>query len=169
MRCGRSAVLRARSPDARRAGLPDTGAMDEDAQGYRHIVVALDGGNESWAALHEAVRIARSSQARLDLLVAIPDGAPAGAREASEDVARRAASRAGDLPVMRYVVEGDPATAIVDHADTLRCDLIVMGCRSRIAPSEKLGESVTTAVSQRARVPVLVVRHIGDDEGLTRS
>ncbi len=132
--------------------------MSRAHEHYRHIVVALDGGDESWSALEEAIRIARASQARLDLLVAIPDNASAGGRTSQLHVLQRAATRAADLPVMSYAIEGDPGSVIIEHAETRQCDLIVMGCRSGIEPDDKLGESVSIAVSQQARVPVVIVR-----------
>ena len=74
------------------------------------------------------------------------------------DILQRAATRAADLPVMRYAIKEDPGSVIPEHAEARQCDLIVMGCRTEIAPDDKLGESVSDVVSQRARVPVLVVR-----------
>ena len=136
--------------------------MTDHSGGYRHIVVALDGGNEAWAALDEAVRLARSSKGRLDLLVAVP----AGSRGADDyaHVAESAAMRAGAFPATTFLVDGDPAAAIIEHADKEQCDLIVMGCRSRLGPHPATSASTTTAVSARACVPILMVRHIDGDE-----
>jgi nucleotide-binding universal stress UspA family protein len=136
--------------------------MTDHRGGYRHIVVALDGGNEAWAALDEAVRLARSSQGRLDLLVAVPVGSPAADDYAH--LAESAALRAGAFPATTFLVDGDPAAAIIEHADKEQCDLIVMGCRSRLGPHPATSASTTTAVAERACVPILMVRHIeGND------
>jgi nucleotide-binding universal stress UspA family protein len=133
--------------------------MTDDSGGYQHIVVALDGGNESWAAFDEALRLARASKGRLDALVAVPEGD--GGDLAG--VAEQAASRAGTYPATMFVVAGEPAAAIVRHAEQQHCDLIVMGCRSRIGAHPARSASTTTAVSDRTRVPLLMVRHIGDE------
>ena len=137
--------------------------MQDTGAGYRHIVVALDGGDESWAALREAIRLARTAHAALDLLVAVPPGAAPSVLEAHHAIARDAMARTRRLPATSYVVEGDPDSAIVEHADSHGCDLIVMGCRSGLGPGGPPTDSITTAVSQRARIPVLIVRNLGDD------
>lgn len=137
-------------------------SMTDHSDGYRHIVVGLDGGNEGWAALDEALRLARSSKGRLDLLVAVPDAT--GGKQSYADIADVAASKAGDLAATTYLVDGDPATALLEHAEREHCDLIVMGCRSRLGPTPATSASTTTAVSERSHVPVLMVRHIVGDE-----
>ncbi len=132
--------------------------MTDRGNGYQHIVVALDGGKEAWAAFDEAVRLARSSSGRLDVLVAVPETSARADADAS--IARVAVARAGAYPTTTFVVEGDPADAIIDHVEQQHCDLIVMGCRSRIGPHPATSASTTTAVSDRSHVPVLLVRHI---------
>jgi nucleotide-binding universal stress UspA family protein len=146
--------------------------MTDHSDGYRRIVVGLDGGDEGWAALDEALRLARSSKGRLDLLVAVPDAAES--KQPYTDIADVAAARAGGLPATTYLVDGDPAAALLEHAEREHCDLIVMGCRSRLGPTPATSASTTTAVSERSHVPILMVRHIVGDElsagaGATRS
>jgi nucleotide-binding universal stress UspA family protein len=140
--------------------------MTDHRDGYQHIVVALDGGAEAWAAFDEAARLARSSNGRLDILVADPDapndGRGRSARHCSH-VAETAVARASDVPATAFVVNGEPASAIVEHADREHCDLIVMGCRSRLGSHPATSASTTTAVSDHTRVPVLLVRQISGD------
>jgi nucleotide-binding universal stress UspA family protein len=138
------------------------GAMTDHNEGYRHIVVGVDGGDEAQAALAEALRLARASKGQLDVLVAVPEGA-ARTRSYAE-IADAAAARAGDLHATTYLVDGDPAEAILRHADREHCDLIVLGCRSRVGPNPATSASTTTAVSERSRVPVLMVRRIAGDD-----
>jgi nucleotide-binding universal stress UspA family protein len=145
--------------------------MADRSAGFQHIVVALDGGDEAWAAFDQALRLARSSNGRLDVLVADPAG-PHGPGVTYTQIAESAVARAGSFPARTFVVTGDPAAAILGHAEQAHCDLIVMGCRSRIGSHPATSASTTTAVSDRCRVPVLMVRHItGDEEaaGPTRS
>jgi nucleotide-binding universal stress UspA family protein len=136
--------------------------MTDHSDGYRHIVVGLDGGNEAWAALDEALRLARASKGRLDVLVAVPDGS--GSTQPYTDIADIAASRTGGVQATSYLVDGDPAAALLEHARREHCDLIVLGCRSRIGPTPATSASTTTAVSERSQVPVLMVRRIVGDE-----
>ena len=56
------------------------------------------------------------------------------------------------------VREGRPAAAILDLAETLHPDLIVIGSHGRGGLDHLLLGSVTERVLRRARVPVLVVR-----------
>jgi nucleotide-binding universal stress UspA family protein len=146
--------------------------MTDHSEGYQHIVVAVDGGDEAWAAFDEAIRLARSSKGRLDVLVADPTGQteadlPSPSADAYAQIAESAAARAGAFATTTFVVGGDPAGAIVEHADEERCDLIVMGCRSRIGSHGATSPSTTSAVSERSRVPVLLVRQIAGDEDVT--
>jgi nucleotide-binding universal stress UspA family protein len=150
----------------------DTFRMTDHSEGYQHIVVGLDGGKEAWAAFDEALRLVRSSKGRLDVLVADPGPNGADLRsppvaDAYARIAESAAARAGDVPITTFLVGGDPAVAIIEHADKEQCDLIVMGCRSRIGPHPATSASTTTAVSERSRVPVLMVRHISGDEDIS--
>jgi nucleotide-binding universal stress UspA family protein len=136
--------------------------MTDLNEGYRHIVVALDGGDEAWAAFDEALRLARSSRGRLDVLVADPGGSTL--TDTPAQIAASAVARAGQYPAQTFVVAGDPAAAILAHVAAEGCDLIVMGTRSRIGPHPATSASTTTAVSDRTHVPVLMVRHIRGDE-----
>ena len=57
------------------------------------------------------------------------------------------------------VVEGRPYQAILDEAQRCGADVIVMGSHGHSAMGEVLLGSVAHRVTQRARVPVLIVRH----------
>ena len=140
--------------------------MADRSDGFQHIVVALDGGDEAWAAFDQALRLARSSGGRLDVLVADPSSQHAP-EAAYAQIAESAVARAGSFPAQTFVVAADPATAILEHAERAGCDLIVMGCRARIGRHPATSASTTTAVSERCRVPVLMVRHISGDEDAT--
>jgi nucleotide-binding universal stress UspA family protein len=136
--------------------------MTDNSDGYQHIVVALDGGDEGWAAFDHALRLARSAKGQLDALVAVPTASARATADAN--IAGAAIGRAGTYPITTFVVEGDPADAILDHVEQQHCDLIVMGCRSRLGPHPATSASTTTAVSDRSHVPVIMVRHISGDE-----
>lgn len=53
---------------------------------------------------------------------------------------------------------GDPATAIVDLADSCRADLIVIGTRQQSLLASILGLSVSGAVKRKAHCDVLTVQ-----------
>ncbi|RMG89189.1 MAG: universal stress protein [Candidatus Dadabacteria bacterium] len=59
------------------------------------------------------------------------------------------------------IVEGRPSQAILDEAERCQADVIVMGSHGHSAVGEVLLGSVAHRVTQRAKVPVLVVRHTG--------
>jgi nucleotide-binding universal stress UspA family protein len=58
------------------------------------------------------------------------------------------------------MLHGNPATEIVEYADLLGADLIVMGSRGRGAVTSALLGSVSRGVLTRAKRPVLVVRAV---------
>ena len=134
---------------------------------YRHIVVAVDGTATSARALAHGVRVARASNALLDLVAVSPDNSTTRWGGATQPVAlldrpwaevlRRAAASIDDLPVTTYLVKGDPARAIVSHARDHDCDLIVMGSRGRARAAAALLGSTALEVIHRAMVPVIVV------------
>lgn len=149
--------------------------MDDIA--YRHIVVAVNGTRESQAAVEHAARLARASNASLDLLAvaSVPStmywGGMAQPTELVEEgcahIVRRAAASVPDLPVTTYLARGNPAGAIVEHAVKHMCDLIVMGTRGRTRVIAALFGSTSLAVMRHASIPVIVVRAGAADEAIT--
>lgn len=57
----------------------------------------------------------------------------------------------------RHVLEGAPADQLLALADRIGADLIVLGARSHSVMTRALLGSVAQAVSERAKVPVLLV------------
>ena len=145
-----------------------------DSTTYRHIVVAVDGSRESQAAVEHAAKLARASNASLDLLAvtSVPStmywgGMPQPTELVEQSyahVVRRAAASLPDLPVTTYLARGNAAGAIVDHAVKHMCDLIVMGTRGRTRVIAALFGSTSRAVMRRAPIPVIVVRAGAGDE-----
>jgi nucleotide-binding universal stress UspA family protein len=145
---------------------------DMDETTYRHIVVAIDGSRESQAALEQAARLARASNASLDLLAvsSVPSTTYWGGvvqpmelvEQVYANIVRCAAASVPDIPVTTYLVKGHPAGAIVKHAAEHCCDLIVVGTRGRAGVLAALLGSTARAVTRRAHVPVLVVQGLVD-------
>jgi nucleotide-binding universal stress UspA family protein len=63
-----------------------------------------------------------------------------------------------DMPIEYRLRGGFPADSILDAAQTLPCDLIVMGTHGRRGISHTISGSVAEAVLRKARCPVVAVR-----------
>lgn len=60
----------------------------------------------------------------------------------------------GDIDIL----EGDPADAIIEHADRISADLIVMGSRDQNMLKKLLFGSVSEKLSSKSDIPVLIVK-----------
>jgi|YelNatPaOPRAMG01_1025707.scaffolds.fasta_scaffold171407_2 nucleotide-binding universal stress UspA family protein len=92
-------------------------------------------------------------------LVALPDSTKANLTRESDEILERAraiADRSG-FRVKFYKRSGDPASLIVQEAERLGCDLIVVGGRGAGGLEAFLG-SVSSRVANRFRGSVLIVR-----------
>ncbi|MEB3255918.1 MAG: universal stress protein [Synechococcaceae cyanobacterium] len=146
---------------------------------YTHLLVPSDGSVLSTKALHEAVKLARCSGARITLVHAQPrvplpvvgmgDMLDANTMEALIAASRRESDRlleeartitaGADIPFSCERVESDlPHRVILETAERLGCDLIVMGSHGRRGLQGLLLGSETQRVLLSAPCPVLVVR-----------
>lgn len=64
------------------------------------------------------------------------------------------------VAVEHCLLDGDPATVIVRHAEATACDLIVMGTHGRTGLGRMFLGSVAEQVMRRAPCPVLTVKAI---------
>ncbi len=79
--------------------------------------------------------------------------------EAEQKLEEHAASlRNAGVTAECYVREGYPATVIVEEADTLRSDLIVIGTHGHTGLKHLLLGSIAERVVQKAPCPVLTVK-----------
>jgi nucleotide-binding universal stress UspA family protein len=152
---------------------------------YSHILVPTDGSELSLRAVHEAIRLARCTGARLTAFHAMPQYmpvyygeaamvAPGGmeavfdqgsfekqtqqqADNALAEVARLAAEAGVTVSVVSERHDG-PADAILKQAAALGCDAIVMASHGRRGLAGLLLGSETTKVLTHCKIPVLVVR-----------
>ncbi|MCI1590002.1 universal stress protein [Heyndrickxia oleronia] len=60
-------------------------------------------------------------------------------------------------PIHKYIVDSQPITAILNHVETNKNDLIIMGNRGLRGIKEFL-ESVSHVVVQKSPIPVLLVK-----------
>jgi nucleotide-binding universal stress UspA family protein len=136
---------------------------------FHKILVAIDGSQQSNAALAVAVDMAQHYGGSLLLLHAFPHvsdllGMPQyeyllETRSAlGQRVLDSAQARVGGVVSFEtQLIEGPPAPAILRVAAEDRCDLIIIGSRGHGQLAGLLLGSVSSAVTQRAECPVLIV------------
>ena len=138
---------------------------------YRSILVAVDGSPDAEAALAHAAALARDQNARLTLLTAIPP-LPAtallasGAAPPRSEVVRHYADTLrhatdalpSDVSVTTLLVEGTPARALIQRAESGDYDLIVMGSHGHGRLHGALLGCVSQKVLAASPIPVLLAR-----------
>jgi nucleotide-binding universal stress UspA family protein len=144
---------------------------------FQSIVVGTDGSETAGEAVREAIELAKTLGAKIDLVSAYEPvsgqrlreearQAPedlqwmVNAREDVEATLREAAERVEDagVSVTTYAREGDPADAILDVAEEQGSDLIVVGNKGMTGAKRFLLGSVPNKVSHHAPCSVLIIR-----------
>ncbi|WP_293759758.1 universal stress protein [uncultured Aquitalea sp.] len=153
---------------------------------YQHIIVAVDGSRTAAKALHEAIRIAKSLQARLTLVnvVSLRDLAIEGVgsldthqlheqafRQAREllEAAEKTALNEGLTKVNFHIAESweggkDLAEVLIRFVENEAADLLVLGTHGRSGIAHLLLGSFAELVMRRTPCPLMVVRGDGDDD-----
>jgi nucleotide-binding universal stress UspA family protein len=144
---------------------------------FQSIVVGTDGSETATQAVHQAVDLAKTTGARIELVSAYE---PVGSqrlreesREAPDDVQwsinpredvestlEEAAetAREASVEVEIHARQGDPADAILDVAEEKSADLIVVGNKGMTGARRFLLGSVPNKVSHHAPCSVLIIR-----------
>ena len=78
-------------------------------------------------------------------------------QKAKSDI-EEARKRAADLETEGQVLEGDPATSILEFVDKVKADLLVSGSRGLSTLKRLFLGSVSSRLVSEARIPVLVVK-----------
>jgi nucleotide-binding universal stress UspA family protein len=144
---------------------------------FTRIVVGTDGSETAGEAVRQATEIAKLAGAKLDIVSAyepIPrTRLQEEQREAPgdvqyeigprEDVNLTLDSAAGEakregVEVAAHAREGDPADAILDVAEEIKADLIVVGNKGMTGARRFLLGSVPNKVSHHAPCSVIIVR-----------
>ena len=146
---------------------------------YKNILVPTDGSALSRAAIAAAVKLAKSTGAKVTAFYAAPPATPlvyenllpvsyvtsgehaAAIKKAVErhlDVAAKAAKAAGVKCKLVHVTSDFPADAILTAARKEKCDLIFIASHSRRGLARMLLGSETQKVIANAKIPVLVHR-----------
>jgi nucleotide-binding universal stress UspA family protein len=138
------------------------------------IVVGTDGSETAKRAVDEAVRLASALGAELHVVSAFEPlrgakiaGAPEGAAKVwqplpdahVESTLNEAAAgvRMKNIEVTTHAVEKDPADALLEVADKVDADMIVVGNKGMHSASRFVLGNVPNKVSHRARCNVLIV------------
>jgi nucleotide-binding universal stress UspA family protein len=144
---------------------------------FSSIVVGTDGSDTATQAVRQAVDLARSVGAKLELVSAY-EPVPSQRlreerREAPEDIqwainpredvdatleAAAIVARDAGLTVEVYPRQGDPADAILDVAEERDADLIIVGNKGMTGAKRFLLGSVPNKVSHHAPCSVLIIR-----------
>jgi nucleotide-binding universal stress UspA family protein len=144
---------------------------------FKSIVVGTDGSDTATQAVHEAIGLASALGAKLELVTAY-EPVPAQRlneerRQAPEDLqwainpredvdstleAAAAPAREAGVAVDVYARQGDPADAILDVAEELKADLIIVGNKGMTGAKRFLLGSVPNKVSHHAPCSVLIIR-----------
>jgi nucleotide-binding universal stress UspA family protein len=144
---------------------------------FRSIVVGTDGSETARKAVDAAVELARLTGASLELVSAyepvsnqrlrgearhVPPDLQwmVNPREDVDATLAAAATRArdGGVPAHTYAREGDPADAILDVAEELGAELIVVGNKGMTGAKRFLLGSVPNKVSHHAPCAVMIIR-----------
>jgi nucleotide-binding universal stress UspA family protein len=144
---------------------------------FKSIVVGTDGSGTAGEAVRQAVDLARTVGAKLELVSAY-EPVPAQRlreerRDAPEDLqwaitpredvdatleAAAKVARDAGVDVTVYPRQGDPADAILDVAEERDADLIVVGNKGMTGAKRFLLGSVPNKVSHHAPCSVLIIR-----------
>lgn len=144
---------------------------------FDRIVVGTDGSETASEAVRQAIELARTSSAKLDVVSAYEPVSGARLREEREEIpgdldhvvgpredvnlaldgAVGAARNAG-VEVTPHAREGDAADAILDLAEESGADLIVVGNKGMTGAKRFLLGSVPNKVSHHAPCGVYIVR-----------
>jgi nucleotide-binding universal stress UspA family protein len=144
---------------------------------FQSIVVGTDGSETAGEAVREAIELAKSLGASIELVSAYepvsrqrlreearqaPDDLQwmVNPREDVEATLSEASERieAAGVSVTTYAREGDPADAILDVAEERNADLIVVGNKGMTGAKRFLLGSVPNKVSHHAPCSVLIIR-----------
>ncbi|HHY72583.1 MAG TPA: universal stress protein [Bacillus bacterium] len=142
---------------------------------YSRILVAYDGSELSKKALDIAMSLAKQDE-RIELTVVAVSNPPTATsmgsygiynqelineiRENAEKILKDVKDKLTTIPNKKstVVLEGNPGRMIVEHANHISCDLIVMGSRGLSGIKEMFLGSTSHFVVQRANCPVFIVK-----------
>lgn len=125
---------------------------------YDRILLPTDGNPRTHQVVEHALNVAELSGATVYVVSVVPPNAPDDT-EATEAIAAAVTTAEGrDVPVETAVLEGRPYEEILEYAEEVDVDMIVMGTEGRSGLDRFMLGSVTERVLRTSDVPVLAVR-----------
>jgi nucleotide-binding universal stress UspA family protein len=146
---------------------------------YETILVPTDGSPEVAEVADHALNVASLADAAVHAVYVVEGGKARGAHPDDEtvDEARESGEEAvGEIetmgerrgvPVTTAVLEGNAAEAILDYAERVDVDMIVMGTHGRSGLDRFLVGSVAERVIRMSDVPVMTVRLTDGDRAVS--
>ena len=144
---------------------------------FTKIVVGTDGSDTASEAVRQAAELAKISNSELNIVSAYEPVSQAQLREESRDVPgdvsntvnpreivnvvldnAAGAARKQGVEVQTHAQEGDPADAILDVAEDIAADLIIVGNKGMTGAKRFLLGSVPNKVSHHAPCSVMIVQ-----------
>jgi nucleotide-binding universal stress UspA family protein len=144
---------------------------------FKRIVVGTDGSDTAGEAVRQAIELAKATGGQLEIVSAFEPVPQSRLREEAgevpgdiahaigprEDVntiveAAAGQARKSDVEAHTHVREGEPADAILDVADEVKADLILVGNKGMTGARRFLLGSVPNKISHHAPCSVLIVR-----------
>ena len=136
---------------------------------YETILVPTDGSDQADAAIDHAVSLARAHDATVHLLYVADSNRDSVTTlggevvDALEQEGERIIGNATErldpaVDVVDAVETGDPVETILDYAEVVDADLIVMGTHGRRGLDRYLLGSTTERVVRLSSIPVLTIR-----------
>ncbi|MHB8777465.1 MAG: universal stress protein [Anaerolineales bacterium] len=139
---------------------------------FDKILLAVDGSEHALHAARKAAELARAMPPREFRVVIVYDVIPIylgepnmqfainNRKTEAEEILNKTLKEIGELPceIHTEILEGDPATSIIEVAATRKSDLIVIGSRGLGRLAGLLLGSTSQKVVSHAPCPVLIVR-----------
>jgi nucleotide-binding universal stress UspA family protein len=140
---------------------------------YTNIMIAVDGSPESLQAVRQALALVerglraeialvnvQEAASLLELATQDSDAIATAAVEAGEHLMAPCAALldAAGVGYSMEVVWGEPGTVLVDMAEQIDADLVMLGARGMGAIESALVGSVSKAVISRCSRPVMVIK-----------
>lgn len=140
---------------------------------YETILVGTDGSKAAEAALAHAIDIAESLGAAVHVLTVVDtnespfrfgveevDAIDRASTELIDDIV--AAHEDSDVTIRGEVRRGRPEQTIVEYADSIGADVIVVGQQGEADLEDRLLGSTTDRIARLTNVPLIVVPNVTD-------
>ena len=140
---------------------------------FKRILVAYDGSQHARRALEVAIDIAKKYGAKIYVAEVVDTATilglsmgpvPADVLDSMREKAKadladaKAKAESEGVQIETALLEGDPASTIVEYSDRIGADLIVTGSRGLSTIKRVFLGSVSTGIVTHSKKPVLVVK-----------